>query len=162
MNDFEIVNASITDLEIIMNIYGISKQYMIDNNNPTQWNKNYPSLEIIKNDINNKNLYILKKGSIICAVFCFIIGNDDTYSYIEGKWLSNDLYGTIHRIGSNFKYKKVFENIFYFCKNKISHLRIDTHINNKVMQYLIEKYDFHNCGIIYVKDGSKRIAYEIL
>lgn len=39
-------------------------------------------------------------------------------------------------------------------------MRIDTHENNKVMQHLIKKNGFQECGIIYVEDGSPRIAYE--
>ena len=43
---------------------------------------------------------------------------------------------------------------------KIQHLRIDTHENNKVMQHLILKNGFEKCGIIYVDDGSPRVAFE--
>ena len=30
------------------------------------------------------------------------------------------------------------------------------------MRHLIEKYGFIQCGIIYVFDGTKRIAYEFI
>jgi len=30
------------------------------------------------------------------------------------------------------------------------------------MQHVIEKNGFKKCGIIYVKDGSERIAYELI
>ncbi len=42
----------------------------------------------------------------------------------------------------------------------MSNFRIDTHNDNKIMQHVIEKNGFIRCGIIYVKDGSPRIAYE--
>ena len=47
-----------------------------------------------------------------------------------------------------------------FCSEKISHLRIDTHEDNIVMQHLIIKNGFRKCGIIHIADGSPRIAYE--
>lgn len=37
---------------------------------------------------------------------------------------------------------------------------IDTHKDNKITRHLIEKNGFAKCGIIYVADGSPRIAYE--
>lgn len=36
----------------------------------------------------------------------------------------------------------------------------DTHQDNKITRHLIEKNGFAKCGIIYVADGSPRIAYE--
>ena len=50
--------------------------------------------------------------------------------------------------------------IVAFCSRKISHLRIDTHEDNKVMQRAISKNGFQKRGIIYIEDGSPRIAYE--
>ncbi|MBF4807049.1 MAG: N-acetyltransferase, partial [Pseudoleptotrichia goodfellowii] len=84
-----------------------------------------------------------------------------TYSIIKnGEWLSYEKYGTVHRVASNGKSKGIFNEIITFCESKISHLRIDTHKDNKIMQHLIEKNGFHKCGIIYVADGTSRLAYE--
>ena len=55
-----------------------------------------------------------------------------------------------------------FIKIMDYCKAQIPHLRIDTHEDNKVMQHVLEKYGFVRCGIVYVPDGSPRIAYELL
>lgn len=47
------------------------------------------------------------------------------------------------------------------CRGKeIKSIRIDTHQDNKSMQRLILKNNFEYCGIIYVEDGSERLAYE--
>ena len=48
----------------------------------------------------------------------------------------------------------------FFQKKKIGHLRIDTHADNHIMQHLILKNGFEQCGIIHIADGSERIAYE--
>ena len=41
-------------------------------------------------------------------------------------------------------------------------IRIDTHEDNKPMRRFLEKCGFKFCGIIYLEDGSKRLAYEKL
>lgn len=41
-------------------------------------------------------------------------------------------------------------------------IRVDTHKDNLVMQHILEKRGFRRCGIIYVKDGTERIAYQRL
>ena len=39
---------------------------------------------------------------------------------------------------------------------------MDTHEDNISMQRLLEKNNFKYCGIIYLEDGNKRIAFEKL
>ena len=58
--------------------------------------------------------------------------------------------------------KGSFSECLNFCKGLISHIRIDTHHDNRTMQHLIEKHGFVRCGIIHIYDGSPRIAYEYL
>ena len=47
-----------------------------------------------------------------------------------------------------------------FCGEKCPHLRADTHEDNKIMQKVILKNGFQETGIIYVEDGTPRIAFE--
>ena len=47
-------------------------------------------------------------------------------------------------------------------ENKIGYIRIDTHEDNYVMQNALAKQGFRRCGIIYVEDGTTRIAYDRL
>ena len=71
-------------------------------------------------------------------------------------------YAAVHRVASDGTVRNVLEKIMDYCKAQIPHLRIDTHEDNKVMQHVLEKYGFVRCGIVYVSDGSPRIAYELL
>jgi hypothetical protein len=155
-------NAEVEDLESILKIYEYARDFMKSTGNTKQWGDHFPSKELLEKDIMKRQLYVYEEDGIH-AVFAFIIGDDDTYQVIEdGKWLSNDLYGTIHRVASDGTVKGVLSKIVEFCEKKISHLRIDTHFDNKIMQHLIEKNGFQKCGIIYVADGSPRFAYERL
>lgn len=153
--------AELNDLATIEEIYKTAREFMKENGNSTQWGDKYPEEELLIDDISKKQLYVVEEAGIIYGVFAFIIGEDETYKVIDkGKWLSTDAYGTIHRIASNGKIKGIFDKVVAYCFNEINHLRIDTHFDNKIMHHLIEKSGFIKCGIIYVVDGSPRIAYE--
>jgi len=152
--------TKIEDLNEVMKIYAHARNQMKLNGNPNQWKNTNPKEETIRNDIKNKNSYVIHNQKQILGVFTFIIGVDETYKYIEGAWLNDEPYGTIHRIASNNIEKKIFETCLSFCERKISNIRIDTHNDNKIMQHVIEKNNFTKCGTIYVEDGSPRIAYQ--
>ena len=47
-----------------------------------------------------------------------------------------------------------------FCEKKVPYLRADTHFDNHTMQHLLEKNSFERRGIIYLKNGDPRIAYQ--
>lgn len=47
-----------------------------------------------------------------------------------------------------------------WCIEQAGHVRIDTHRDNKTMQHVILKNGFEYCGIIYLKNGEQRLAYE--
>lgn len=149
------------DLAEIQRIYAYAREFMKNTGNPDQWKDDKPALNVLINDIEKHQLYIVKDGNKIHGVFAFITGEDPTYADISGgKWLFDSEYGTIHRVAGDGKVKGLFDTILDFCGSKISHLRIDTHRDNKIMQHLIEKNGFVKCGIIYAADGSPRIAYE--
>ena len=96
-------------------------------------------------------------------MFAFILGEDPTYSYIEnGNWLSDKPYGTIHRIAGDGTVSGVVKTAVDYCRETIKNIRIDTHENNKTMQHVLGKLGFSKCGIIYLEDGSPRIAYQLL
>ena len=80
----------------------------------------------------------------------------------QGSWMVDTEYAAVHRVASDGTVRNVLEKIMDYCKAQIPHLRIDTHEDNKVMQHVLEKYGFVRCGIVYVPDGSPRIAYELL
>ena len=148
------------DLSAVMRIYAHAREQMKANGNPNQWRDTHPAEEEIINDIKNRNSYVIECDGAICGVFAFVIGEEPTYQTIEGKWRYDGVYGTIHRIASGGVINGVFDLCLGFCETKISNIRIDTHRDNKIMQHLIEKNGFEVCGIIYVRDGSPRIAYQ--
>ena len=87
-------------------------------------------------------------------------GEDPTYGEIDGAWLSDGPYCTIHRVASRGEAHGLTGEIFHWCMDRCGHLRIDTHADNKPMQRAIEKFGFVYCGIIKAHDGTPRIAFE--
>ena len=161
MENQKIRLATQTDLEIIEEIYAFARKFMAENGNPTQWKDGYPQRTMLETDIAKKNLYVVMDQDNISGVFLFVIGEDPTYGHIEGgTWRADTPYGTIHRIASCGS--GVFDACLNFCRSKCSHIRVDTHADNKPMQHLAEKHGFSRRGIIYVADGTPRIAYDLI
>ena len=150
------------DFDDILRIYARAREYMKHGGNPTQWGENFPPEALINDDIREKRNYVVESDGNVHGVFAFIPGADPTYAHIEGAWKSDAPYGTIHRIASDGEVKGIFAAAIAFCKSRISHLRIDTHADNKTMRHAIEKAGFKKCGIIRVADGTPRIAYEFM
>ena len=154
--------ATEQDITRVREIYGIARNFMRDNGNLTQWGKGDEPENLTEDDIRQGNLYALTDNAgEIHAVFVFMIGEDPTYLKIEqGNWISDEPYGVVHRVAGDGTVHGILGRIMDYCKGQMPHLRIDTHEDNKVMQHVIENCGFVRCGIIYVSDGTPRIAYE--
>jgi len=153
--------ASLTNLPAVLQVYAHARAFMAEHGNPTQWGSNYPPTDVLEEDIRLGRLYVDEHDNAVCGVFMFDIGEDPTYGYIEdGAWLDSSPYGVIHRIASNGTVPGALGRCLDFCRTKTHHLRIDTHADNHPMQHLLDKMGFTRCGIVYMEDGSPRIAYE--
>ena len=160
MAEKKIRRATMADMTDILRVYEQARQFMRDNGNPTQWGDSHPRQEILEEDVRLGRLYVVEQENAIRGVFMFQVGDDPTYSYIEGSWRSAESYGVIHRIAGNGG--GIFAASLEFCKTMIPHIRIDTHADNQPMQHAVAKAGFSRRGIIYVEDGTPRIAYDLL
>lgn len=150
------------DLPRIQEIYAYARSFMVKTGNPNQWGNNHPPLEQLEEDIALGDLYVVCDKEQIHGVFYFYIGDDPTYHRMDGgSWRSDTPYGTIHRIAGDGS-GGILKTAVEFGKQKINHLRIDTHEDNQVMQNAVVKQGFQRKGIIYIADGSPRIAYDLL
>ena len=162
----KVITATKYNLDKILDIYSNARKYMAINGNPDQWGDKWPSIEALEEDISLSRLYLLVDDSNdILAVFALIIGEDPCYKDIEGSWLNNKEYITIHRLASSFKCKGVFHSVVQYILDKYSYdIRIDTHMNNLPMINAILKEGFKYTGVIYVNNSSEhspRNAYQL-
>ncbi len=162
--------ANEKDIDAIMAIVKDAKASMKENH-IDQWQGDYPQKEIFLEDISNGNCYVVEEDSIIGVMCMFLreseLDNEDNYDYIEeGDWLNHDSYVVVHRsaILSKYKGKGYMQQMFeyakeYALKHGINNLRVDTHKDNLPMRKAIKKYGFVECGVVYMYDQTKRLAF---
>ncbi len=162
--NIQIRHSEERDLPVMLDIYSYARQFMCDHGNPLQWaEKGWPPEKLLREDIQVGRSYVAECEGKICATFCLMYGVDidPTYRKIEGAWLEDTAYGVVHRVATNGTVKGAGEACIQWAYDKCQHLRIDTHGDNVVMQNLMKKMDFVQCGIIYTtEDPYPRIAYE--
>lgn len=158
----DIHKASVKDLYRLMEIFDIAREFMRNTGNPNQWINGYPQREYILDEIAAGHCFVcVNEEKRIVATFCLIAGPDPTYSLIEdGEWPSEKPYYVIHRLASDGTCQGVTKACIEWASQLTDCLRADTHADNKVMQHLLEKNGFVRCGIIYVANGTQRIAYQ--
>lgn len=162
----KVIHTEYKHVNDVMVIINQAKDYF-KRNSINQWQDGYPNEESITNDIKNNKSYILIDNNTVLGTMFFAIQDDPTYSYIEGKWLSNNDYAVIHRIavnenmkGNNLAFELVKYVIAQCNKMNINSIRIDTHKDNISMQKFLKKHNFVPCGTIYLENGDPRIAFE--
>lgn len=162
MSNYHVRKAADSDFENILSVYAYARQFMAEHNNPNQWGTTKPSPEELCGDIRSGNLYVVEKSGTICGVFAFFLGEDPTYAEIfDGSWHFCMDYGTIHRVAGCGS-RGILHACVSYCEQITPYLRIDTHHDNYVMQRAVLKEGFRRCGIIYIADGTPRIAYDRL
>jgi len=164
---YEIRKAKENDLPAIMEIIHQAQRTM-KQDGFQQWTEGYPGEEILSKDIEKQSCYLLTDQEEIVAVGTLYMENDPNYRIIEeGNWKTEEPYGTVHRLAvAEGRRQQGLAGILYdrlekICREKgMRGMRVDTHRDNKKMQYWIRKQGFRLCGVIYVEDGTKRDAFE--
>lgn len=155
------------DLKYIIEIINEAKEFLRESK-IDQWQQGYPNEEVILRDIENQHAYVLEDNNKIIGTVALAFDKEKTYDLIyDGKWISNNEYAVIHRIAASRRYNikgtgtEIIKSIEKICKDKgIKSIKIDTHEENLVMQKLLNKNDFKYCGVIYLEDKAKRVAFE--
>ena len=156
-----------SDVSKIMEIVKQAQEYF-KSQGIDQGQNNYPNDEVINNDINNGESYVMLDGDDIVATTVISFAKEKSYENIlDGKWITNGDYGVIHRIAVDNTHKgkglshKIIKYAEEVCKqNNIHSIKVDTHEDNILMQSLLKKNGFEYCGIVYLEDGGKRVAFE--
>ena len=121
------------ELDVLLKMYENARRFMATHGNASQWG----------------NTFYYKEGA------------DPTYMRIyDGDWINDSRYGVVHRITSTGNVKGAASFCLNWALEQCGNIRIDTHRDNIVMQHLLDKNGFKYCGIVYVEDGTERIAYQ--
>ncbi len=165
------LRAKKEDLVQTMQIIAEAQAYLATQN-IDQWQNGYPNEKALLKDIQNNESYLVESDDFTpIATAMFSTRNEPTYKNIEGQWLTkeNAIYGVIHRMAVSEKYRGtgIAKFIFNQCEhtlkqNTIKSMRIDTHEDNLEMQGLLKKLEYQYCGVIYLDNNDRRLAYEKL
>ena len=136
-----------------------------------QWQKGYPSREVWVEDIKNQTTWLAVENGKVLGAFAFQTTPDPSYGVIDGEWLTNSPYASMHRVCVSDESKgkgvagKMFAHGFAMAKELgFASLRIDTHPGNQPMRNALNKAGFTLCGTIRLvggcEDGDERVAFE--
>ena len=154
--------GELADVGAVAEIYAGAKEFMRRTGNMSQWAGEYPGEREICRDIADGNQYVGvdEEGDIVGA-FAFIVGDDPTYAEIDGNWLNDEPYGTIHRIASSGKCRGWVARSVEFCLKAVDNIRIDTHRDNGPMLAALACEGFVPVGTIICADGTPREAFQL-
>lgn len=153
--------STYADLPAMESIYAGARSFMSENGNPDQWAGGYPRRDLLEQDISLGRSYVCEDGGEIVATFVFALGEDPTYAKIyDGAWKNSAPYGVVHRIAAARRSRGVAGFCLDWCYGRCGNIRIDTHRANLPMQRALRKYGYEYCGVIYLADGSERIAFQ--
>ena len=152
--------AAPADLPALRPVFEAAKAIMRADGNPDQWSApGFPPEDLLLRDIERGGGFVIE-DRVPRAYFALLPSPEPTYDRIDGAWLTDEPYGVIHRIASYPEDHGIFASIIDFAAARYAHLRIDTHRDNRIMQHLLSKHGFTCCGIIWLADGTPRLAYE--
>ena len=157
--------ATPADVEAILHLIALAREHLrrlgID-----QWQGPYPGREAILEDIGQGAGYVLERAGVAGYV-AILPGEEPTYRQIEGAWLQQGPYCTLHRVVADTRRRGqgrgaslLAEAAALAQKGAVEALRVDTHRANTPMRHLLEKQGFVPCGQITLADGAPRVAYE--
>lgn len=167
MENMSIMNATSEHIDAVMSVFDDAKKY-IKKQGFDQWQTDdYPSRQILADDIKNGCAYILYDEDVI-GYMCLSFDAEPSYSTIShGKWVSSFDYAVIHRLAIGEKYlgQKLSKIFFDFAEKKcieknVRSLKIDTHEQNEPMKAILKKRRYTKCGVITLENGEKRVGYE--
>ena len=154
--------AEFTDVSRLVEIFEGAKVFMRACGNLSQWADGYPAREDFLRDISSGNFYVLEVDGVVEAGFALVPSPEPTYEHIDGAWLTDGDYVTIHRIASSGAVRGVFDMAVDFAFSSHDVVRVDTHRDNEPMKRAIMRRGFSYCGVIYLANGDERLAYEIV
>ena len=152
--------AIYADVDAAASIYDSAREFMKNNGNPTQWDSTYPGRKNIVEGIESGVSYVCCDGDEVVATFHFEANaHDAVYENIDGEWKNDEPYAVIHRIAVKYHGKGIVDFCFSECFKRFPNLKIDTHRDNIPMQKCLLRAGFEYCGMVYLSDGSERMAF---
>ncbi|MGI6664753.1 MAG: GNAT family N-acetyltransferase [Christensenellaceae bacterium] len=94
---YEFRKAMMGDLEEIATLIEEARGFLKEQG-INQWQGEYPNKESAAEDIESGAGYVIEENGEIVAVAALLFGEEPNYKEIDGAWLSDEAYATIHRV----------------------------------------------------------------
>lgn len=159
--------ARMGDLAQMLDLFTGARARMRQDGNLLQWPEipgqaAYPQSAVLEADIAAGFSYVIvDEEGTLRGTFYYREGVDPTYLEIRGAWLNDESYGVIHRIAGDGATRGIVQIATDFARSKNPNVRIDTHEDNSAMIAAVRKAGYEYCGIIYIADGSERLAFHL-
>ena len=159
------------ELEFVMMIIEEGREFLKEQG-VNQWQYGSPSRDVIINDINAGISYIYEKSGELVAT-AMLTTLDEDYENYPTFWSENSSYLAIHRLATSKQFRnqgiarEFLEAIYLFAKSQnIKYLRIDTHLDNKIMRKFLSGFGFEEKGVIKltmknILEDKERVGYEL-
>ena len=159
------------ELERVMKIIEEGREFLKEQG-VNQWQYGSPSRDVIINDINAGISYIYEKSGELVAT-AMLTTLDEDYENYPTFWSENSSYLAIHRLATSKQFRnqgiarEFLEAIYLFAKSQnIKYLRIDTHLDNKIMRKFLSGFGFKEKGVIKltmknILEDKERVGYEL-
>ena len=130
-----------------------------------QWDEIYPSCEMLKNDIKQRHMYIIRaEGEIVVAFVLNTVPNDE---YGEVTWrYTNGKHGVLHRLCVSHKAQGCGWGVIAMLhvhrlarECDMESMRLDAFMENPAALRLYEKLGYEKAGVVYFREGPFA-AYE--
>lgn len=158
--------AEISDIPVILSITDAGRRAQREQGF-VQWNDGYPDKNTIEDDIILGGARLLIDGDTPVA-YASLITSDPGYESLGDIWHYGGRYGVIHRMAVSDAYRgKGVAGLFFdlleaeAADNGIEAIRVDTGIENKVMQHILTRRHYLAHGL-HTFPWGPRFAYEKL
>lgn len=133
-----------------------------------QWTDEYPSPEMISNDIKNGAAYVLVVDGSVAAYGVVVLNGEPEYNNLhDGRWLTTGDYYVVHRMAVAEQFrgmgmsKRFMSGVEDLCRaTNVPSIKVDTNYDNVEMLGMLPKMGYVRCGRIEYEVGGTRIAFE--
>jgi tRNA (guanine37-N1)-methyltransferase len=136
-----------------------------------QWQDNFPNEAVFTQDIQAGNCWLFTHEEEPAGCVSLYLTPEKDYEAIQGQWLTQGPYGTIHRltVGERYRGRGLAGEMLTFMEDLLQGMgypsvRVDTHRDNEPMRGLLKKHGYTRCGVIYLTDtveqDTHRVVYE--
>ncbi|MHA8262638.1 GNAT family N-acetyltransferase [Lactobacillaceae bacterium Melli_B3] len=150
--------AELSDFDEIWEIVQSARQFLKEQDVDQWQTPDYPNKKVITDLIEQDMYYVLVTDGQVSGTAYVKIGHDVNYDYLTESTLDTsygDRHMTIHMISVSDKFRGrkltsyLMSDLITLAKAHDLHdIRIDTHVDNTIMQHTIESTGFTRHGLI--------------